>query len=451
MKTAIILVGILIIIGFALFKFLVQPWRGESMSWKTWLTGTITGFVMLILSGSFFYAEPGYSYLVQYPTGAQYSVLTPGYHMFWYGTVLEFKKVVTVRLTDDIDVDSETATETDNSILVRFNDAVQAKVSSSTRFRLPEDPELFRKLAVDYRNPGNLVQSSLVPVTREVVRNSARELSAQDYVTGQGGQFEQNVLDQLENGIVVLRIEDEKVPIASKKVEAAVEDTKEPIVQEGDRGVEQESKVVRRVIRVTNKDGSLQRKKHPLVQYGILVTQSTIEKVNPEKKFQEMLAHQRDAAARSAVARQEAKQAEHERQKVKAQGETEKTRIQMEQEKNQVEKLVSAETERKQEEILLIQARVAKERAEVEAKALLITANAEAAARKAKMLADGALEQKLEAWVEINKAWSQAAGNHQMVPTTVIGGEGNSASANDFIQLMTAMSAQKLHLDPVVK
>lgn len=456
----------MLIIGFTVLKFIIMPLCKKHLSWKTWSVGTVAGLLALVLSGSFFYAEPGYSYLVQYPTGTQIAVTTPGYHIYWYGTVLEFKKVVTVRLTNEKDESSETATANDNSVIVRFNDAVVAQVSSSTRFRLPENPKLFKKLAVDYRSLGNLVHSSLVPVTKEVIRNSARELSAQDYVTGQGGQFEQNVLDQLENGIVVLQIEDEKVPIKTvdadvprdpkpKAVEESTEETvtiKAPIVRKDtDRGVNESSRTFRRVIRVINKDGSLKRKKHPLVQYGIQVTQSTIEGVIPEKKFQEMLAHQRDAAARSAVARQEAKQAEYEKQKVIAKGETEKARVKMEREKDQVEKLVSAETAKKQEEIHLDQARIAKERAEVEAKALLVMAKAEADARRAKMLADGALEQKLSAWVEINQHWAQAAANHQLVPTTVIGGNGESASSQDFISLMTAMSAQQLNLQPAVK
>lgn len=466
MQFVVALIGLAIIGLFAALKFVIQPIRKKPFSWKALFAGITTGLVVLILSGSFFYAEPGYSYLVQYPTGTQVSVLTPGYHFYWYGTVLDFKKVVTIRLTNEEDEDSESATVSDNSVNVRFNDAVKAHVSSSTRFRMPEDPDLFKKLAVDYRTLNNLVRSSLVPVTKEVIRNSARELSAQDYVTGQGGQFEQNVLDQLEQGIVILRIEDELIPI--KRVNADVPRSVQPevdsdtsemdtdaevltaIVQvDSDRGIKQSSRISRRVIRETNTDGSLKRKKHPLVQYGIQVTQSTIEAVVPEKKFQEMLAHQRDAAARSAVARQEAKQAEYEKQKVIARGETEKARVKMEQEKNQVEKLVSAETDKKEEEIKLDQARVNKQRVEVEAKALLTMATAEANAQRAKMLADGALAQKLSTYETIHKAYAAAFAKHQMVPSVLIGGGGNedSNSATQLMNLLMASTAKDLSLN----
>ncbi|MHC4574376.1 MAG: SPFH domain-containing protein [Planctomycetota bacterium] len=470
MNTIFIIAGIVIIAGLALVKFLIS-WLIDKrlMSLKAWAAGTAVGIIIMVLSGSFYYAEPGHSYLVQYPNGSQVSHLTPGYHFYWYGTVLDFKKVVTVRLTDEKDEDSESASAQDNSVLVRFNDSVRATVSSSTRFRLPEDPELFKKLAVDYRTQSNLVHSSLVPITKEVIRNSARELSAQDYVTGQGGQFEANVLDQLENGIVVLKLEDSLVPIEKTNAveknivapgptedcigddcpETPVEDAGEAISKTNeDRGVKTASRVQQRVVRVVNSDGSLKRKAHPLVQYNVKVTQSTIERVLPEKKFQEMLAKQRDAAARSAVSRQEAKQAQYEKQKIIAQGETEKARIKMNQEQEQVGIVITAETEKKQAEIDLQTSEINKKKAKVDAEALIITKKAQAEGKRVVMVADGALEQKLKAWVEVNEAWARAMNDNRMVPQVVVGTDGKGSSSSvDFMSMMSAMAAKQLGVD----
>lgn len=499
MKGLIIALGIILLVGFSVIKFIIHPimQKEKPLSWKSWSAGTLAGLFCLLISGSFYYAEPGYSYLVQYPWGTQKADLMPGYHFYWYGTVIEFKKVITVRLTDESDKNSETATAMDNSVLVRFNDSVRATVSSSTRFRLPENETQFISLANDYRSMGNLVSSSLVPVTKEVIRNSARELSAQDYVTGQGGQFESNVLDQLENGIVVLKLEDGLIPtIYSDKKEApAVEVPKvelKPLKEckkndttceeeniaiqaendkaeadavlaangkvaiamiDEDRGVKNTSSVYQRVVRVHNADGSLKRKKHPIEQYGIKVTQSTIERVQPERKFQEMLAKQRDAAARAAVSRQEAKQAEYERQKIIANGETEKARVKMEQERIQTERVTQAETAKKEAEISLQTAEINKNKARVEADALLITKKAEAEGKRVVMVADGALEQKLDALVQINAHWAQAASGHSMVPATVVGGDGKGGapSAADFMSLMTAMAAQQVGVDVSVR
>ncbi len=459
MDTLFLVSGIVLIVIMSAVMFIVQPiLKKRILSLKGYLAGVGLGVVTLACSGMFFYAEPGHSYLVQYPWGTQVAELTPGYHFYWYGNVLDFKKVVTVRLTDVSDKESETATTNDNSILVRFNDSVRANISSSTRFRLPEDPELFKKLALDYRTQANLVHSSLVPVTREVVRNAARELSAQDYVTGQGGQFEASILDQMENGIVVLEIVDSDPSLKSRPTIQQVGGEQESSVQlptekiqriEEDRGLRTYKKMYQKVVRKKAPDGSILRKSHPIAAYSINVTQSTVENVAFEEMFQQMLAKQRDAAAKAAVSRQEAKQAEYERQKVMAEGETEKAKIKMEQEKEQVEKIIAAETDKKEEEILLQKAEIEKKRVEVEAKALLAKADAEAKARKMKMVADGALEQKLAAWVEINQAYAEAFKHQKVVPNVIVGsgGKGNSPSAADFMNIMTAMSANQLGVD----
>lgn len=494
MKIIFILFGIFLFFGFVVVKFLIQPMLGKkTMSLKTCMTGSVIGLLLLLSSGTFYYAKPGHSYLVQYPWGTQKADLEPGYHFDWYGTVIEFKKVITVRLTDDVDKESETASAMDNSVLVRFNDSVRAKVSSSTRFRLPENPEQFLKLAVDYRSQNNLVNSSLVPVTKEVIRNSARELSAQDYVTGQGGQFESNVLDQLSNGIVILKLEDGRVPVSedqtktknkkeqnkiakTKKLETCKKDNTEcelrnKVTQEEnekilannilnnnadepmnmlgtDRGVKTKSVIYRRVVRIVNADGSLKRKKHPIEQYGIKITQSTIEKVTPEQMFQNMLGKQRDAAAKAAVSRQEAKQAEYERQKVIANGETEKARVKMEEEKIQTQKIISAETTKNEAEIALKIAEVNKERAKVDAEALLITKKAEAEGKRIVMAADGALEQKLKTYESVAGKFAEALGKHRMVPDVEIGGNSEEGSkATQLMNLLMAKTAKDLSLN----
>ena len=68
------------------------------------------------------------------------------------------------------------------------------------------------------------------------------------------------------------------------------------------------------------------------------------------------------------------------------------------------------------------------------------------------MQADGALNQKLEAWVQINKVWAGAMAQNQMVPDVVIGADGKSSpTSTDFMQLMTAMSAKQLSVDVATK
>jgi hypothetical protein len=70
--------------------------------------------------------------------------------------------------------------------------------------------------------------------------------------------------------------------------------------------------------------------------------------------------------------------------------------------------------------------------------------------RELVMSADGALTQKLEAWLEAQKVWATAVSNYKgsWVPSVVMGGTGQQGNgANDLIDLLTAQTARQLALD----
>ena len=81
----------------------------------------------------------------------------------------------------------------------------------------------------------------------------------------------------------------------------------------------------------------------------------------------------------------------------------------------------------------------------------ILRADGDAEYKQRVMAADGALAQKLEAWLEVNKRYAQAIENYQgnWVPTLVMGdgGKGSSMGAQDLINLLTAKTARELSLD----
>lgn len=81
--------------------------------------------------------------------------------------------------------------------------------------------------------------------------------------------------------------------------------------------------------------------------------------------------------------------------------------------------------------------------------ATLKRADADARARKLKMEADGALEQKLAAYIEVNRNYAIALKEIKVpiVPATVFGGGGNTNSVQSFIDLQTLKAAKDLGLD----
>ena len=96
-----------------------------------------------------------------------------------------------------------------------------------------------------------------------------------------------------------------------------------------------------------------------------------------------------------------------------------------------------------------------RDKAAITADATKITADAEAYAREAVIKADGALQPKLDALIEINKVWAQAA-SQAPVPSVMMGAgkDGTSSRQDEIGQLMGVLAtkaARDLALDLSVK
>lgn len=266
------------------------------------LAGSIGGGLLalsIIFGGLFFSAEAGHVYFVQYNVpipglnGKQVVHTDPGYHLRLYGNVMAMKQVLTIKC-DSNTKDNGDSRETCNEINVRFNDNVTADVSVAARFRLPTDEAKLKKLFLEYRSEENLINTSLIPQIMSVLRNAARLISAQEYMMGKGGDFEQAVLDQMQNGLYILETE----TILSHPEEQTV--NKERTIERG----ETIKVIVRKKVDATGNPAHIS---HSFSEYGVTVTQAAIAHVDPEAKYKETLGKQRDAAAEASVSQQQAK------------------------------------------------------------------------------------------------------------------------------------------------
>lgn len=408
----------------------------------------LCSFIGVQLDSIFFYAEAGHSYFVQYKTGTQRTVIeAPGPTFKWYGEVIDFKSVNTVKYTTEKEHDIVTQGNQGNHTTVsavvppvgiRFNDAVNALVSFTVRFRLPTDDTQFMKMAKEFRSQENLIRSIQIPIGREIARNAGRMYSAQEYISGKGGDFENYIDDQMRHGIILLDTKEERVGIR----ESIVDSTQRKIA---------DKRSIRYTVRprIDTVTGEFIRKSHGLTEYGIEVAQVTVENVEPEEKFKEMLARQRDAAAEASIEKQTTQKAEYKKQRIIAEGETDKASIRIDQEKAQIEILITAETAKKKAQLTFEKNGVDLKAARLKAKTIKELADAEAYKKYKIYKADGALEKKLKAYVAVNAAYAEALKETkaQLVPTTVIGSSGGSNNATALIDMLTAKTAKDLAID----
>ncbi|MCU7943870.1 MAG: hypothetical protein KZQ87_14425 [Candidatus Thiodiazotropha sp. (ex Cardiolucina cf. quadrata)] len=424
------------------------PFMGASA-----LFGLLTiGFVLGGAQGIIFYASPGMSYLVQYPWGTQQAVLEPGFHPRFFGEAIPFKKYLTVSFGGMAGNFSGTAPVQE----IRFHDSVTANMRMTARFQMPKVDEQFLPMAIAYRSQDNLINSSLIPIMQEAMRNSGRMYSAQEYIGGKGGDFENAVLDQIRNGIYLLDIDERRA------VSGAL-----AITEPDSRTIQQDQTVHVRV-RIRRNSAGLEMRKdaedHPLKKFGLVLVQANVQDVDPDPAFKDKLKEQREAAAQVAIERQNARKEEERKKRIIAQGEAEKAEKKIELEKQQIERVIAGETKAKEAEqdqvkkvteattrkreaeIELERKQIELETARLEAERIQTLAQAESDRRRMLMEADNALEKRLEAYVTVSEAFADAIRDKRLVPEVVVSGEKGSGQSNatDLIALLMAKTARDL-------
>jgi len=77
----------------------------------------------------------------------------------------------------------------------------------------------------------------------------------------------------------------------------------------------------------------------------------------------------------------------------------------------------------------------------------ILEGEGEAAKKRLIMQADGALERKLAAWVEVNKQYAEAIKTQKWVPDIQMGGSTNTNAAQSMIDLLMVKTAKDLDLE----
>lgn len=425
----------------------------------------VVGFVSF--NGVFFYNEAGFATHVRTIFGEEKIVDDVGYATKWFGRATPWKKALSVQsvLTEALAVDDSSDNDslgaTIEAFPIVFLGNVDAKVESSARFRLPAG-EQFLKIAQEYRNPENFIKTALVPAIKETLQATASLMSADDFYAGARSEFAAEFENQLNDGLYLIKRKEVRGPRGHLPSQTAILQAGS---EQGTFGDNSASQFVTE--KVMDSKGIPVRKQQQFRKYGVEVVEARITNVDPNPQYKQRMVKVQQALAELAVARQNRLKEEEEKLLVTARGEKEVEARRQETLRDQIERTTQAETEK---QLARINAEREKGRAEIEkqtaellrdkaaitADATKITADAEAYARKAVIEADGALQPKLDALVEINKVWAEAA-SQAPVPGVMMGSAGNGASASrqdeigQLMGILATKAARDLSLDMKVK
>lgn len=427
---------------------------------------------IFVLSNSFFYAEPGYIYHVRTLTGSEQVVTDVGYKFYPFGRYNSWKRAMTVQAIREggsasgainAEQDSNSASASLPPLSIMFLDQVDAHAEATVRFSIPSEPELFLKLAHEYRSPENLLRTSLMPAFKETLQANASLMAAEEYYAGGRTEFNSDFENQMNNGIYLVKREE--VSVRNSKPTAASANAALGTNQD-EYG--EDSKTIFVVKKVIDDEGFPIRKSQRFTDFGITVVSALITDMRPNQKFIERMQLKQKASADRAIAREQRVQEEEQRLLAIARGEREVAERQAKAKVSQIEKTTNAQTEKQlaitnanklkeQAAISKDTAQINLEKAKIEAQTKRTLAEAEAYQKKVILQADNALAQKLDAEVAIQKIWAEAFAKRS-VPTTVFGsgGAGGAPVGSDtevkaFMQMLTLDAAKRLSYDREIK
>ena len=423
--------------------------------------GMIVGGLVLGLSGAVSYNSAGYCTHAQTIHGSETSECSTGWFYSGWGKTTTWPHFITVANTTDPDADGSAVS---GPYPVRLSDNWNGDVTQTTRFAIPQDQEQFLSMHRTFRSPERLISTTLKPAVTSSLDSVSNLFSMEEYYAGgKRDQYKTEFRDAVIKGrpqvkqVQVSRNGD----IITNKVASSDLTAAQDTSNVG-------STSIRRVVmqKVTGEDGAVIREIHGYAQYGITVPSAILENLDPDNKFEDQIQARKDAASRRIVAQEQRKEQEEQRLLEIQRGETAIAKRQAMAKVEQIQKTTEAETEKKlaliTAERLKEEAEVAKqtseinlEKARIDAEAVQVTADATAYEKQVILEADGALQQKLDAWTTAQKYWANAAAQIN-VPQTVFasGGEGTAGNAlgtvDSFMQMMTMQAAKQLQVDPTI-
>ena len=367
--------------------------------------------------------DAGEIVVIQSPLKGELSVVkAPGFTWQGLGKVTHYKKSNQFWFTAPKDGDKESV---DHSIVARWNDGGHSNISGSVRYDLPTDDKQLIALHTRFGSQ-EAIEASLIKTNIEKAI----------YMTGPLMSSKQSSAERRND--LIFYIEDQ----ASKGVYKTLQkDVKEPDPLTG------EEKLVTKVEIQTDAGGVPSRQEiSPIAANGIKLYNISINRIIYDKSVEEQIETQQKATMQVQIAIANAKRAEQDAITAAKQGEADAAKAKWEQE------VLKATAVTEAEQLLAVQELTTKKAASYKQQQIL-EGEGDAAKKKLVMQANGALEQKLDAWLESQKVWADAFSKYggNVTPLIQWGGgptpNGGNNAAMNFMEMMMMKSAKDLSLD----
>jgi hypothetical protein len=335
-----------------------------------------------------------------------------------FGTVTKYKKSNQFWFSNKKDE----GREDDESIKIRFNDGGHAQISGSVRWYMPSDHKAILKLHTDFGSQEAIEQQLVRQVITKSVYSCGPLMSSKESSAEKRNDLLSYIEDQSINGVYHTEQKDVKVHDDLTNVDKTV--THVEIVH--DKGLPVRNEV------------------SPCKTYSVSLQGLALNSIDYDKAVEAQIISQQKATMDVQTAIANSKRAEQDAITTMKQGEANAAKAKWEQEVIKTKAVTLAQQEK---EVAALQVQTA----DLNKKKAILEGEGEAAKKRLIMTANGALEEKLAAYVEVQKNWAQAFADYKgnLVPTFMTGGSGNAGnnSALNFQDVMMMKAQRDLTLD----
>lgn len=394
----------------ALFVVLLTPLLVENLGASDIMviqsvTGTLT-----------VYADPGpkaqmFGTVTKYPRQRQYSFCS--------------QVTQSTKTTPVVSVQCEDAT-TDAKRL-RFNDGGHANLNGSVNWEMPLDEKSVIEIHKKFGSADGVEQRAVGKMIDAAVYLAGPLMSSTESSGERRSELVQVINDQAENGVYVTRPRTDTI--------------KDPI------NGNEKSVIVTEIVR-DDKGMPKRQQGSILVDFNIKLLPLSISELKYDDVVEAQIAERQKATTQVQIAQANSRRAEQDALTVEAQGKATAAKAKWEQETIKAKEVTLAQQK-------LEVATLAAKEAEQFKREQILRGEGEGERKRLVMAADGALDPKLKAWVQVNEAYAKAIAEYQgnWVPTTVMGAStgstGNGASA--LIDMLSAKTARELSLDVSIR
>ena len=360
--------------------------------------------------------------VIQSPIDGTLAVYTdPGVKWQGFGKVTKYPRRDTFSFGDGKDG------KTDTSRKLRFNDGGHANLYGSVSWEMPLKPDHIIAIHKTFGSTDAIESAAVAKMIDSAIYLAGPLMSSTESSGERRAELVQYINDQAENGVYVTQVHE-------KEILDPISGLKKPVV-------------VTEIVR--DEKGNPKRQQGSILgDFNIKLLPMSISELKYDKIVEDQIAQRQSATTQVQIAQANAKKAEQEKLTTEAQGAANAAKAKWEQETIKAKVVTEAQ---QRLDIATLDAKSAEQYKREQ----ILRGEGDAQRKQLVMNADGALDQKLEALVSINKAYAgamAAAAPGAWTPTVVMGGSSgvNGSSATTLVDLLTARAARDVGVDLAV-